>query len=459
MKNNRRMTLANNNIVFEYTNERIIPAGGLAVVGAILGKSDFTKRLNRMDVTENRSQHQIKNGDIILTYIGMLCMGKPYFEAVHEMDDDKAFYQAALGITRSIPSEETLRQRMDDIGDSLRSLILDENIRMLLANKIRPGVLSNGFVPVDIDVTPMNNSKSRKEGVSRTYKGYDGYAPMMAYIGTEGYAINFELREGKQHCQNGTVAFLQETIKLCKKLTDKPLLIRLDSGNDSIDNVAVLIQEGCYFIIKRNLRRESKEEWFNMAKQYCKNVTTPREGKTIYIGSDWKTVTSKQFKQEFTLRAGYEITERTINKYGQFMFPVDIEVETWWTNLGETDREIIRLYHAHGECEQYHSEIKTDMDIERLPSGKFDTNALVLELTIIAYNILRMIGQGTIGGRAPRQKRDIKRRRMRTVISNLIMMASHITTHARQLIMGLGKSNIWRHIFADYCANNILATA
>lgn len=459
MKKNRRMTLANNNIVVEYTNERIIPAGGLAVVGAILGKSDFTKRLNRMDVTENRSQHQIKNGDIILTYIGMLCMGKPYFEAVHEMDDDKAFYQAALGITRSIPSEETLRQRMDDIGDSLRGLILDENIRMLLANKIQPGVLSNGFVPVDIDVTPMDNSKSGKEGVSRTYKGYDGYAPMMAYIGTEGYAINFELREGKQHCQNGTVAFLQETIKLCKKLTDKPLLIRLDSGNDSIDNVAVLIQEGCYFIIKRNLRRESKEEWFNMAKQHCQNVTTPREGKTIYIGSDWKTVTSKQFKQEFTLRAGYEITERTINKYGQFMFPTDIEVETWWTNLGETDREIIRLYHAHGECEQYHSEIKTDMDIERLPSGKFDTNALVLELSIIAYNILRMIGQGTIGGCAPRQKRDVKRRRMRTVISNLIMMASHITTHARQLIMGLGKSNIWRHIFADYCANNILATA
>ena len=459
MKKNRRMTLANNNIVVEYTNERIIPAGGLAVVGAILGKSDFTKRLNRMDVTENRSQHQINNGDIILTYIGMLCMGKPYFEAVHEMDDDKAFYQAALGITRSIPSEETLRQRMDDIGDSLRGLILDENILMLLANKIQPGVLSNGFVPVDIDVTPMDNSKSGKEGVSRTYKGYDGYAPMMAYIGTEGYAINFELREGKQHCQNGTVAFLQETIKLCKKLTDKPLLIRLDSGNDSIDNVAVLIQEGCYFIIKRNLRRESKEEWFNMAKQHCQNVTTPREGKTIYIGSDWKTVTSKQFKQEFTLRAGYEITERTINKYGQFMFPTDIEVETWWTNLGETDWEIIRLYHAHGECEQYHSEIKTDMDIERLPSSKFDTNALVLELSIIAYNILRMIGQGTIGGRAPRQKRDVNRRRMRTVIGNLIMMASHITTHARQLIMGLGKSNIWRHIFADYCANNILATA
>ena len=415
MNNNHRITLnTNKNIIVEFTNERIIPASGLAVVGALLGKSGFIKKLNRMDITSNRSQHQIKNGDIVLTYLGMLCMGKPYFEAVHEMDDDKDFYKTAL---------------------------------------------ANGLVPVDIDVTPMDNSKSKKEGVSRTYKGFDVYAPMMAYIGTEGYAINFELREGKQHCQKGTVEFLQETIKLCHKLTDKPLLIRLDSGNDSIDNVAVLMDTGCFFIIKRNLRRESTDDWFEMAKQYFQNVNSPRDGKTVYIGSDWKTVTSKQFNKEFTLRTGYEITERTIDKYGQFNLVPDIEVETWWTNLGDPDEEIIRLYHAHGECEQFHSEVKTDMDLERLPSGKFATNALILELGMIAYNILRMIGQGTIGGRAPRQKRDVKRRRLRTVISNLIMLAGYVTMHARQLIIGLGKSNVWRHIFSDICQKYAVTNA
>ena len=415
MNNNHRITLnTNKNIIVEFTNERIIPASGLAVVGALLGKSDFIKKLNRMDVTSNRSQHQIKNGDIVLTYLGMLCMGKPYFEAVHEMDDDKDFYKTAL---------------------------------------------ANGLVPVDIDVTPMDNSKSKKEGVSRTYKGFDVYAPMMAYIGTEGYAINFELREGKQHCQKGTVEFLQETIKLCHKLTDKPLLIRLDSGNDSIDNVAVLMDTGCFFIIKRNLRRESTDDWFEMAKQYFQNVNSPRDGKTVYIGSNWRTVTNKQFNKEFTLRTGYEITERTIDKYGQFNLVPDVEVETWWTNLGDPDEEIIRLYHAHGECEQFHSEVKTDMDLERLPSGKFATNALILELGMIAYNILRMIGQGTIGERAPRQKRNVKRRRLRTVISNLIMMAGHVTMHARQLIIGLGKSNVWRHIFSDICQKYAVTNA
>ena len=121
MNNNHRITLnTNKNIIVEFTNERIIPASGLAVVGALLGKSGFIKKLNRMDITSNRSQHQIKNGDIVLTYLGMLCMGKPYFEAVHEMDDDKDFYKTAL---------------------------------------------ANGLVPVDIDVTPMDNSKSKKEGL------------------------------------------------------------------------------------------------------------------------------------------------------------------------------------------------------------------------------------------------------------------------------------------------------
>lgn len=127
MNNNHRITLnTNKNIIVEFTNERIIPASGLAVVGALLGKSGFIKKLNRMDITSNRSQHQIKNGDIVLTYLGMLCMGKPYFEAVHEMDDDKDFYKTAL---------------------------------------------ANGLVPVDIDVTPMDNSKSKRKVFHEPTKG------------------------------------------------------------------------------------------------------------------------------------------------------------------------------------------------------------------------------------------------------------------------------------------------
>lgn len=103
---------------------------------------------------------------------------------------------------------------------TLRKDIQQANVDMLREMHIEPTALDNGFVPVDIDVTPFDNSKSNKEGVSRTYKGFDGYAPIMAYIGTEGYLVNLELRIGKQHCQKETPDFLRETIELCRQLTE-----------------------------------------------------------------------------------------------------------------------------------------------------------------------------------------------------------------------------------------------
>ena len=43
-------------------------------------------------------------------------------------------------------------------------------------------------------------------------------------------------------------------------------------------------------------------------------------------------------------------------------------------------QQIIDLYADHGTHEQFHSEIETDMDLGRLPSGKIDTNYLVCAL-------------------------------------------------------------------------------
>ena len=331
------------------------------------------------------------------------------------MIDDPDYYKYALGISYAIPSAETLRQRFDMIGDSLRKDIQQANVDMLREMHIEPTALDNGFVPVDIDVTPFDNSKSNKEGVSRTYKGFDGYAPIMAYIGTEGYLVNLELRIGKQHCQKETPDFLRETIELCRQLTEKPLLIRLDS-----------------------------------VRECCQNIQHPRDGKTVYIGQTFRNVTyslSDNEEKTVGIRTIYEITERTIDRYGQYFIVPDIELGTYWTNTSLPDETVIDLYHAHGESEQYHSEIKTDMDVGRLPSGKFESNKLVLELTMIAYNILRIIGQESLKKKDALGRKKIHRRRIRTVISNLMQFAGHLTEHAGRLVLSIGRSNRWRFTF------------
>ena len=179
-------------------------------------------------------------------------------------------------------------------------------------------------------------------------------------------------------------------------------------------------------------------------------MTHPREGKDVYVGSTWKGLTyadGNGSRHEVTLRVVYEITERSIDRHGQFLLPHDVEVNMFWTNLPFPEEEVISLYHAHGESEQFHSALKRDMDMERFPSGKFDTNELFLEQAVISYNILRMAGQEINGAGSAPAKRKTRRKRLRTVILNIIHAPAHVTTHARQVFACLGKSNAWAETF------------
>lgn len=430
------------------SDERLITPSGLCMVGQAMGKSDLIKKAARMK-TDKRSQPQIKNGDILLTTIGMLTLGHTEFDYVNEFHTDEEYYKMSLGIAYGIPAESTLRMRLDAIGKTMNEEIMSGNISLLKACHVNPTPLKNGMVPIDIDVTPMDNSKTHKEGVSRTYKDFDGYAPIMAYIGTEGYGLNFELRKGSQHCQKDTPKFLKESIAAAKEMTENTLLIRMDSGNDAVENYVVMHWDDpkIKFLVKHNFRRENRDEIAEELRKCCNNISSPRDGKIVYIGSTWRTVHTDE-KGDITIRMVYEIIDRTTTADGQEMLFPDTEFNMYWTSLSDSDKDIIELYHNHAICEQFHSEIKTDMGIERLPSGKFDTNALILKLGMIAYNVLRIIGTEAMKKRdMPIRHDTIKRRRIRTVIERLMLIAGHLTVHARKTILALGRSSPWADTF------------
>ncbi len=84
------------------------------------------------------------------------------------------WFKAALGLGR-IPSKETLRQRFDRMAMSFGPAVQEASIEMLEMVQAPVPPLSTGHVPLDIDVFPMDNSNTKKEGVSRTYKGVDGW--------------------------------------------------------------------------------------------------------------------------------------------------------------------------------------------------------------------------------------------------------------------------------------------
>jgi hypothetical protein len=102
----------------------------------------------------------------------------------------------------------------------------------------------------------------------------------------------------------------------------------------------------------------------------------------------------------------------------------ELEAESWLTSLDLSGAAIFELYSGHATAEQYHSEFKGELDLERMPSNSFKTNGLVLRLGTLAYNVLRLLG--LLGKDVMGYRHPAKRRRMRTIIQELIMVPARI---------------------------------
>ena len=164
-----------------------------------------------------------------------------------------------------------------------------------------------------------------------------------------------------------------------------------------------------------------------------------RPGKRVAL---WETEVSIEGIDR-PVRWVLRLTERTIKADGLHLILPGYELDGWTTTLPKTldSEQIIALYAGHGTHEQFHAEFKTSLDLTRLPSGKFGTNTLVCHLAEVAMNILRLMGQrGLLGPDAP-VRHSAKRRRIKTVMQELIYRAGRLIEHGRQLILGLGAND------------------
>lgn len=409
--------------------------GGLSLISAQLSHHSFpsTYFTPRKDT--------INTADYIYSYLGLLSLGKTEFDSIEKFRNNHLFMHCLH--LEKVPSSSALRQNLNSLSlkESTFEAVHSLNQTVLSPVQISP-IKSNigSFVPLDIDVTPLDNSGSKKEGVSCTYKLFDGYAPIIAYLGVEGYAVHGELRVGKQHCQKGMGTFLEDTLTYSFQLLpeDTNVLLRLDGGHDSAENQEIITNtERCYAIIKRNLRKESSHEWLDRAERLGNSISD--NGMVRHYRGFVTDFTSFYDGKKYVGDVVFDVTYRYADHTGQLLMFPQIDVDTYWTNLPESPDKIIELYHDHATSEQFHSEIKTDMDVERLPSGKFATNKLVFQLALTAYNLLRRISVEIIPYNKKNQKK-VKRRRIRTVLLDIIYTGCQWIERSGRTIMRFGRN-------------------
>ncbi|MGV1046887.1 IS1380 family transposase [Limnohabitans sp.] len=422
--------------------------GGLALVGRLF------KRINLPAMIDPQYPVRggIANSDILKCYLGLLTLGKNDFEAVEGFRSQRFVHQA-LGL-RAVPSSATLRQRFDAMGTEWSALADQINCAVLglhiNGSPIDFGALSTGHLPLDIDTFVMDQSDTAKEGVSYTYAGVDGYCPIALYLGTRGYCLELDLRAGSQHSACESEYNIERALGTACAVSAAPLLLRADSGFCSQHLITRTLEQAARLtrqvdlLIKWNPRSAPVEA---IAAQRCADTATvwtqPREGKRECLWQEALTPIALDKERSRALRRVYRLTERSIDRRGNALLLPEYVLEGWTTTLGPEieDEQIIALYRDHATHEQFHAEFKTDMALNRLPSGKFATNHLVCALAAVAMNLLRIVGQHTLHeGDSPLRKAAL-RRRIKTVMQEMMYKAARIISHARGWVLGISGSD------------------
>lgn len=432
---------------------------GLALIGQCCEAAQVDVVIDpRLPVSQG-----MKTSDMVKAMTGLLSLGKSDFEAIEPFRTDR-FFKESLGLSK-VPSSAWMRQRLDAKAEDIRDLSGELSVRLLERTEA-PITPYKGYVRFEIDTFVMNNSDTKKEEVGRTYQGVDGYTPIAGYLGNEGWNVGLELRAGTRHSAFETEYFYERVFPRVKRLVKavQDVLMVEDSGFDSARLLFAKAMErdawategrALEFICKWNPRKQDKAAWVAKAEE-AGTFEEVRPGKRVgFLDLQVERAWHKE-KRDFRLIV--EVTERTIDRKGQHLLVPEIDLQGWWTSLSLPIREVIEHYRYHGTHEQFHSEIKSDLDLERLPSGKFDTNDAILHLGAFAYNCLRLIGQLGLTGEIAPIRHPAKRRRLKTVLQEIMYRAAKFVEHARRLVLDFGR-NFAGHVRVFVALQNRLLRA
>ena len=454
------------NVKFEISENSLGDFPAIPFINKILSGSTLIS--DEYLVNKAHNAKWISNGKILLAAITGQTLGMTNYVDVENLNQSTLFNN----IVSTTISQETFRQRLDQLAlDKSISQDIDQTIIDLLKKIDIEQEIWRGksYFCLDIDVTPFENENCKKEGVGCTYKKVNGYAPIMAYIGNN--AIAFELRDGTQHCQKDALSFLRRCLYILDQIGIKreEILLRVDSGHDATDFINLCLTLDIRFIICRNFRSAKKNTIKYITNNSLSKESTKENNYILDIHSHVEKRCRKidgkiydyncvYYLKNFYLPAEAPLLEMTENfkssevQYGKLD---NSDLQAFWTNIDTFDSAVktaenfksitedcVAIYHAHATSEQYHSEVKSDMKMELLPSGKFATNQLYLQLSAISFNILRIIGQEAMKSSQKTFQHhntvETKRLRLKTVIKIFCTMSCKVIKHAGKIIVKLG---------------------
>jgi hypothetical protein len=401
----------------EMTRDLITSHAGLALFGEFAVGLGLVEAVNRC-LPGPCSGAGYPNSEYVLPLMLMLNGGGRSLEDMREIRSDEGLREV-LPLQR-IPSSDATGDwlRRTGITGGLEGLEL-VNRRFLKRGLKRDGV--KGYT-LDIDATGIEAEKALAQ---MTYKGYQGYMPMVGHLAENGLILGDEFREGNESPGGGNLEF----IKYCERQLPKGKKIEAFRGDSAAYQAKVINHcqgKGIKFAIGADLD-----------KAVVKEIENIKEGdwEPYQNGSIAETVHSMNKTEEafrlIVIRRPYQGKlfgeEDASEKYTAIA-----------SNREGSAEEVVKWYNQRGECSENRiKELKIGFGMERMPCGQFEANAVFFRIGVLSYNVGRLFVMKTLGESWHRHQVQTLRWKLYQSAGKIVFHGRYVYLKVRRHLQGL----------------------
>lgn len=402
----------------EKSTERITSFAGLPLLTELAHRSKLVKDLDDLPGLWTRLG-RYRTSDYVLSLALTLIAGGEGLEDTRLLRED-AGLQGWLWKDLPAPNSQ---------GDFLRRFGHMELARLGRVNGRQARRLlshgGHGRLTLDIDSSLI---KADKKEAQKTYKGFDGYNPLLAWLDGPNVFLSGIFRPGNSSPQSHLKSLLGQCRRLLPQATK--LRVRSDSAGYNQSVMAYCLKHGMEFSITADLDAAVREAIEAIPEKKWQLVVRGNEtfllAETLHVTGAWRS------------RAVLPALRLVVTKKlsGQLeLFKDPIKHRAIITDLPEemSTLEVLDHHNDRGRMEKAIGELKNGFGLDRLPCGQLMANAAYLQVCMIAYNLVATFKNCAL----PQswRKFEIKNLRFR-----LLCRAGKLVRHAGQTFLKLAQS-------------------
>jgi hypothetical protein len=378
----RRKTHAVPTLRFE--DQTLTSFAGLILFQLLFARLELRQRL-RSCFRHLRSSRIYDHALVVLSLVVHLLLGFRQLRDSRYYRDDP-LVQRVLGLDR-LPDVATVSRVL--ASTDLQSV---EGLRQLCRQLILQPLMALGLrrLTLDFDGSVLGTGRwaeGTAVGFNRAKKGQRSYYPLFCTVAQTGQVLDFLFRSGNVHDSNGAQEFLSACIRHVRAaLPGIQLEVRMDSAFFSDEMVTLLEELGVEFTLSVPFERfvelkekiETRQSWWRL------------NADLAYFELSWKPKSWNRRHRFVVVRRRAAIRDKGPVQLDLFVPQVyGYEFKVLVTNKKIRSREVVRFHDGRGAQEGVFAELKSQGQLDYIPTQTLAGNQIFLLSAILAHNLNR----------------------------------------------------------------------